>query len=144
MPANFDTPQDAEDAFYDAIDEQDLEAMMAVWDNSEQVACLLPMQPLVRGKVPVKEAWKPLLSGEFQVDIEVLHIQWVEWGDLAIHYLQEKAKIPGQTQAQPPVYATNIYRKSDSGWRMVLHQNSPAPLPPGMMPPGGPGLQMPS
>ena len=135
MHQEFATPQDAEDAFYDAIDENDLSAMMAVWENSDDVACLLPMQPLVRGRNRLREAWTPMLKGEFSIDIEVRHIHWIEASGLAIHLVQETANIGGQAQQQPPVYATNIYRKSEDGWRLVLHQNSPTPPPvPGMPP----------
>jgi ketosteroid isomerase-like protein len=143
MPTAFPTPQDAEDAFYDAIEEQNLAAMMAVWEDSDEVACLLPMQPLVQGRNALRNVWQPLMGPEFSVDIEVLHLRWIEFGELAIHYLQEKVTVSGQPQQQPPVYATNLYRKGTDGWRMVLHQNSPAPPPPGMMPPGGPRMQMP-
>jgi uncharacterized protein (TIGR02246 family) len=129
----FATPQDAEDAFYDAIDENDLAAMLAVWEDSDDVVCLLPMQPLVLGRAGLRNAWGPLLQGDFKVDIEVHHVHWIESADLAVHYLQEKANIAGQQQQQPPVYATNMYRKGADGWRMILHQNSPTPLPPGMM-----------
>lgn len=132
MP-QFATPQDTEDAFYDAIDENDLSAMLAVWENSDDVVCLLPMQPLVKGRTRLQEAWGPLLQGDFDLDIEVHHIHWIESDEFAVHYLQEKANIAGQQQKQPPVYAANMYRKGTDGWRMILHQNSPAP-PPGMMP----------
>ena len=134
MPTRFDTPQDAEDAFYDAIDDNDLDAMMGVWDESDDSACLLPMQPLVRGHGKIREAWASLLSGKYDVDIEVRHIHWIEIGDFAVHLLQERANVQGQPQQQPPVYATNVYRNGTGGWRIILHQNSPTPPPPGMMP----------
>lgn len=134
MSQEFATPQDAEDAYYDAIEDGDLSAMLAVWETSDDVVCLLPMQPLVQGHGKIREAWGPLLQSDVKVDIEVLHFHWIEAGDLAIHYLREKVNIPDQPQQQPPIYATNIYRKDGSGWHMILHQNSPAAPPPGMMP----------
>jgi len=134
MPQQFPTPQDAEDAYYDAIEEGDLDAMLAVWEQSDDVACLLPMQPLAQGHGMMREVWSALLQSAGKVDIEVLHSSWVESGDIAIHYLREKVNVPGQPQQQPPIYATNIYRKSGDGWHMILHQNSPAAPPPGMMP----------
>jgi len=134
MPQEFATPQDAEDAYYDAIEDSDLNAMLEVWEASEDIVCLLPMQPQVQGQGKIREAWGPLLQSGVKVDIEVLHIHWIEAGDLAIHYLREKVNIPDQPQQQPPIYATNIYRKDGSGWHMILHQNSPAPPPPGLMP----------
>lgn len=140
MTQTFASPQDAEDAFYDAIDDKDLDAMMAVWDNADHIACLLPMQPLTQGRVPMRAAWEAVLGGDFNLEIQVHHLQWIELGDVAVHYVQETATVSGQDRPQPPVYATNVYRKTGDSWHLVLHQNSPAPPPPGMMP----GMQMPS
>ncbi|MCX7168975.1 MAG: nuclear transport factor 2 family protein, partial [Proteobacteria bacterium] len=42
MPAKtiFPTPQDAEAAFYDALERADLEALMAVWAEDEEIVCI--------------------------------------------------------------------------------------------------------
>ncbi|MEA3275240.1 MAG: nuclear transport factor 2 family protein [Pseudomonadota bacterium] len=135
MTEDFVSPQDAEDAFYDALDDRDAERMQRVWEDSADIACLLPMQPLVHGG-DVHQVWKPLLEGDLRLDIQVRHIRWLEADGLAIHFVEERVSVPGQPQ-QPPVYATNVYRKGSAGWRMVLHQNSPTPPPPGAMPPLG-------
>ena len=135
MSIAFASPQDAEDAFYDAIDDKDLSAMMAVWDDADDVACLLPMRPLAQGRSELQDVWRQLLGAEFDLQIQVHHLRWVEGGDWAVHYLQEEVEAPGQPQ--PLVYATNVYRRGPSGWRMLLHQNSPAP-PPRMMHPDRP------
>jgi ketosteroid isomerase-like protein len=143
MPERYASPQDAEDAFYDAIDERNASRLRGVWEDSADIACLLPMQPLLLGD-QVHQAWAPLFGGNFHLDIEVTHIRWVMAGDLAIHYLEERVSVPGRP-AQPPVLATNIYRQGPEGWRLILHQNSRAPPPPGTpagIPPGlMPGLE---
>lgn len=142
MPQPFSSPQDAEDALYDAIDARDLDALLAVWEDSEAVACLLPMQALARGRAGLREAWRPLLTGPHPVELQVRHIQWLELGDIAIHYVEELASIPDQPQPMLPVYGTNVYRRGADGWRLILHQNSPTPPPPGLVPPmirGRPG-----
>ena len=131
MPELFATPQDAEDAFYDAIDEADAAKMRSVWDDSEGIACLLPMQALTLGP-DVHKIWDPVTRGEVRVDIQVRHLRWLELGEVAIHFVEEVVKIP-EGGSQPPMYATNVFRRKDSGWRMILHQNSPAPPPPGSM-----------
>jgi ketosteroid isomerase-like protein len=136
MATEYSTPQEAEDAFYDAIDDRSLDAMMGVWEHSDDIACLLPMQPLAQGRNQLLQTWKGLLEGDFSLEIQVHHIRWLELGDVAVHYCQEVARIAGQTQPQPPVHATNVYRKGGDGWHLILHQNSPAPPPPGMAPPG--------
>lgn len=139
MSIIFDTPADAEDAYYDAIDECDLEKMMSVWDDSPQAACLLPMQALQQGGDNIRQLWQPLLTPERRVDITVNHLQWIELDDVAIHLLEELVAQGPAPERQPPIYATNVFRRTDSGWRLLLHVNSPAPPPPGMMPPGFPG-----
>ncbi|EGW55735.1 YybH family protein [Candidatus Endoriftia persephonae] len=134
MTAPFDTPQDAEDAYYDAIDEGDLEAMMAVWEASEEILCLLPMMPAQHGPSAIHQAWQAIIGDGMKLDIEVKHLSWIESGDLAIHLIEERVAMPGQPQKQS-VYATNTYRKGADGWRILVHQNSPVPLPPEMMQP---------
>jgi uncharacterized protein (TIGR02246 family) len=134
MSAEHPTPQDAEDAFYDAIDERDADALQAVWEDSADIACLLPMQPMVHG-AEVHQAFRPLFEGEVKLEIQVRHIRWIEAGDLAIHMLEERVNVSGQPP-QAPIYAVNTYRRGDSGWRLLMHQNSPTPPPPGAMAPG--------
>jgi len=131
MAREYATAQDAEDAFYDAIDERDAELLRSVWESSENIACLLPMQPLLHGN-HVHEAFQPLIGGEILLDIQVRHIRWLEDGDLAIHFVEERVSIPGNPP-QPAVYALNIYRRGETGWRLLIHQNSPTPPPPGSM-----------
>lgn len=143
MPQELATPQDAEDAFYDAIDERDAEGLRSVWEDSADIACLLPMQPMLHG-ADVHEAFRPLTDGEVQLDIQVRHLRWLEAGVIAIHFVEERVSVPG-SPPQPAVYAVNIFRKGGSGWRLLIHQNSPTPPPPGsMFPPGMPPGQNPS
>jgi ketosteroid isomerase-like protein len=134
-PQAYTTPQDAEDAYYDAIDEQDLEALMAVWENSQEVLCLLPMMPAQSGKDGIRKLWEPLMQGDNSLDIQTRHLTWIETSDLAIHLIEELVRNPGQAGPQA-VYATNIFRRSGEGWRLLMHQNSPTPPPPGLHIPG--------
>jgi ketosteroid isomerase-like protein len=131
MSKTFPSPQDAEDAYYDAIEAQDLESMMQVWEDSDETLCLLPMQPAQRGPASIRRAWEPLLSGQISLDIEVKHLAWIESGPLAIHLVEEHVRVAGQADKQT-VYACNIYRQSDRGWHILMHQNSPTPPPPGL------------
>ena len=135
MPTSHATPQEAEDAYYDAIDELDIEALMGVWEESEEVLCLLPMMPAQRGKGAIREAWSALLQPDHRLDMEVVHLSWIETGELAIHLVEERVKTPQQPEAQR-VYASNIYRKGPQGWQLLMHQNSPTPPPPGFQMPG--------
>ncbi len=135
MSTIYKTAADAEDAYYDAIDESDLEKMMSVWENSPQVACLLPMQPMHHGVEAIRRMWKPMLDPQLKVDITVNHLQWIEEGNIAIHILEEMVTLVANGERQPPIYATNVYRKAADGWHLLMHLNAPSPPPPGSTPP---------
>ncbi|MCU7842798.1 MAG: nuclear transport factor 2 family protein [Candidatus Thiodiazotropha sp. (ex Monitilora ramsayi)] len=134
MSTSHPSPQDAEDAYYDAIDDQDLEAMMSVWEESDETLCLLPMMPAQRGTGAIRQCWEPFLQGDMKFDIEIKHLSWIESGEIAIHLVEERVKVPGQGEPQS-VYASNIFRKGSEGWRLLMHQNSPTPPPPGLQMP---------
>jgi len=132
MAETYATAQDAEDAFYDALEERSAQRMASVWDDTPDIACLLPMQPLLLGE-EVGRLWAALFAAGDPIDLQVRHLRWVELGDVAIHYVQEWITPPPGRRAPPPVYATNVFRRGPSGWNLVLHQNSPTPPPPGAM-----------
>ncbi len=129
----FDTPQDAEDAYYDALEAGDSAAMAQVWDDSDEIACLLPMTPLVLGR-EVLQLWRSIFEQAGAFDIQVRHLAWIETGDTAIHLIEERTQGQNPSQPAPAIYGTNLFRRGPDGWRLLMHQNSPTP-----MPPGGPG-----
>ncbi len=130
----FDTAQDAEDAFYDALEAGDADAMARVWEDSEAIACLLPMTPLVIGR-EVLQLWRSIFEQSGAFDIQVRHLAWIDAGDTAIHLIEERThqgqQGAGSGPAAPAIYGTNVFRKGADGWRLLMHQNSPTPPPPG-------------
>jgi ketosteroid isomerase-like protein len=136
MSQSHASPQDAEDAYYDALEEGDLDRLMAVWEDSDEINCLLPMQALVQGRTAVRSAFEPLIGAGRGVALSVHHLHWAEGVELAVHWVEESAEPPPGRPAVK-VYAINIYRLGNDGWHLLAHQNAPTPPPPGMMPPGG-------
>jgi hypothetical protein len=49
---------------------------------------------------------------------------------IAIHSVYEQITVAGQGTSRTPMLATNIYQRTDHGWRMVAHHASPAPVAP--------------
>jgi hypothetical protein len=130
MPQTYHTPQQAEDAFYDALEEGDPDKLLSVWAESDDVRCLLPMQPIVLGHKGVTDLFTKVLSGGRGVSLAIKHLGWIETDDIAIHHVEETI----QTQAsgappQAPLYGINIYRRLAGSWRLIVHMNSPTPPP---------------
>jgi len=135
MSSLFNSAADVEDAYYDAIEEGDLDKLMSVWADSEDIACLLPMQPIQLGKSAVRELWQRNFEQQMSIEITVHHLRWIEQGDIAIHLLEEVVTAPGSPQRPPPIYACNLFLRDASGWHLLQHINSPGPPPSGILPP---------
>ncbi len=123
---HYETPQDVEDAYYDALEAGDLVTMTDVWERSDKIACLLPMAPLAIGQ-DVQRLWRAIFEQGARFEIEVRHHLWIETGDLAIHLIEERIADQHDGAQDPAIYGTNIFRYGADGWRLVLHQNSPFP-----------------
>lgn len=145
MSERFETAQDAEDAFYDAFEERDLEKIMSAWSESDDIICIQPMRNQVQGRTAVRKSWEEVFSANMKLNIEILHKHWFEADDVAVHIVLEQLIFnENRTQMPPPLIATNVYRKDEQGWHMVLHHVSPPPPPPMPQVPGvGPGMKPP-
>ncbi|NEX21725.1 nuclear transport factor 2 family protein [Thiorhodococcus mannitoliphagus] len=132
----FETPQDVEDAYYDALEGGDVEAMARIWESSQDVVCLLPMTPMARGP-QVQRLWQAIFEQGGKFDLQVRHLAWIEGDEVAIHLVEERSPNQGPGQAPPPIYATNVFRRGPEGWRLLMHQNSPTPPPPPSVPDKG-------
>lgn len=131
MTDTFESAQAAEDAFYDALDEADLERLLAVWAESDDISCLLPMHPLIQGRAGITEQFTQLFAEGHGVSLSIRHLHWIESGDMAIHHVEERIEDPpADRHPPPPFYGTNIYRREDGGWRLLVHLNAPTPPPP--------------
>jgi ketosteroid isomerase-like protein len=130
MPQTYDTPQEAEDAYYDALEEGNLEQLLSVWADSDDICCLLPMYPMIQGRKGVEDVFGHLFSQGHGVELSVTHLGWIQTDDIAIHQVEENLqRVPPDTPPPPPFYGTNIYRKDTHGWQLIVHQNAPTPQP---------------
>lgn len=137
-PPRFDTAEAAEAAFYAAFESADLEAMMNVWDEADDIVCVHPMGPRLEGRAAVAESWRRLFSGGPSLRFEPVDRQVYPGRDLAVHCLHEDIRHgPGHGQ-QSRVIATNVYRHTAQGWRMIMHHATPADSV-AQKPPGPPG-----
>jgi ketosteroid isomerase-like protein len=128
----FPTAQDAENAFYEALERRDLEAMMAVWSEDEEILCVHPMGPRLTGQDQVRASWAKLFSGDTAARVHISHQVAITGMMIAVHSVQENFTLEGaqgqRLEDRPaPIVATNVYLRMGAGWRMIVHHASPAP-----------------
>ncbi|MEW6690585.1 MAG: SgcJ/EcaC family oxidoreductase [Pseudomonadota bacterium] len=123
----FPTAQDAENAFYEALERSDLEAMMQVWAEDDEIVCVHPAGQRLAGQEQVREGWRQMFAGGASLRVRITQRVAVTGMMLAVHSVHENITVTGEKRARPPVVATNVYLRTAAGWRMVVHHASPAP-----------------
>ncbi len=125
--SSFPTPQDAEAAFYEALEASDLEAMMEVWADDEEIVCVHPGGPRLSGYDQVRAGWAQIFAAGQKLKVQLSHQVALPGMMLVVHSVHENILVPGEARARPPVASTNVYLRTANGWRMILHHGSPAP-----------------
>ena len=126
---SYNTPEEAESAFYHSFESSDPTAMMKVWDQADDIVCIHPFGTRLEGVAAVREAWSNLLKGKQRLIFRVETSWTYATGDLVVHAVLEHIRIHGDDTDHMPIIATNAYRRTSDGWRMVLHHASPQPKP---------------
>ena len=113
---------DANQAFYDAFEARDLDAMSEVWEHSDRVICTHPGWITLRGWSSVAASWMTLFQNEQRLQF-ILTNEFVEIvGDAAWVTLNENIL---DTAAASTVAAVNVFVRRPGGWQMVVHHASP-------------------
>ena len=125
----FPTAQDAQNAFYEALERCDLEGMMAVWAEDEEIVCVHPAGPRLAGLAEVRASWELIFAGGPGTRVQITHKVETSGIMLAVHSVHENFSVPGGERPPARVVATNVYLRGAAGWRMIVHHASPAPGP---------------
>ncbi len=124
----FSTPQEAETAFYEALQHADLEALMAVWAEDEEIICILPGGPRLAGYASIREAWRSIFESGRRFSITLSQAVVIQGMLVSVHSLHEQITLKGGELGQTaPVLTTNVYIRSALGWRMLVHHASLTP-----------------
>jgi ketosteroid isomerase-like protein len=124
---SYPTPQDAEAAFYEALESGDLDAMMQVWADDEEIVCVHPGGERLSGYERVRDSWSQLFAGGQRLKVQLSDQVHVQGMMLSVHSLHENIAMQGEGKPRPTVVTTNIYMRAASGWRMIAHHASLAP-----------------
>jgi ketosteroid isomerase-like protein len=119
------TPDDTEAAFYEALQQADIDRLMACWADEDDIVCVHPGGPRLVGMGAVRGAFEALFAnGAVQVQPE--RVRRLETAHCSVHSVIERVAVLGDDGIQVAwVTSTNVYLKTAQGWRMVAHHASP-------------------
>ena len=120
---------EANDAFYQALTQHDLAAMIELWFPADWAECVHAGWTALRGWDAVLDGWRLVFdsSSRFAVvpsDVRVRIVADVAW----VSCLERIAAAEGDQIHTSLTHATNLFVRHDGRWRMVLHHASPVPF----------------
>jgi ketosteroid isomerase-like protein len=122
----FPTPADAANAFYEAFEARDIEAMMAVWAEDEEIICVHPGGPRLVGYAAVRASWTELFAGETRLRLHLSGPLLLQTIAMAVQSVTEQLTFGEESESRGSVEATNIFLQTPVGWRMLAHHASPS------------------
>lgn len=127
-PAAFaaDSPDEIEARFYAALQQADLEALMALWADDDEIVCVHPGGPRVVGAGAIRASFEAIFAHN-AIPVQPQQVHRLHAMGCAVHHLVERiAVVTAEGEQVAWVLATNVYLKTAQGWRMVAHHASPA------------------
>lgn len=119
------SPDEAEARFYEALQTGDLERLMALWIDDDDAVCVHPGGARLVGTTAIRAGFEAIFaSGGIPVRPE--QVRRITLADAALHHLVERIEVPGEQGPQTAwVVASNLYVRTDMGWRIAAHHASP-------------------
>ena len=125
MSIHFNSAEEAEDAFYRAFQELDLELMDQVWSDLPETSCLHPGGGLLLGKPAVRQSWSEIFAAAERPSMVHRCLQVTTNGDLSVHQVEELIRHGGDPEDKASrVVSTNVYHRDRNGWHLLIHHAS--------------------
>ena len=111
------------EAFYDAFNARDMDAMDRLWAKLAPVVCLHPGSTALHGRTQVIRSWQSILSSDGAPRVSVEGPRVVILGETAMVLCYERVTDP-DTGTGAVLAATNVFVREGGEWRLVHHHSS--------------------
>jgi ketosteroid isomerase-like protein len=134
----------ANTALYNAFESADVDGMQEIWDDADDVVCVHPGWPMLRGRPQVLRSWSVIMANTAYIQFILTDVSVDVSGDLAVVTCEENiltsVSDDGGFGENARVVSTNVFRRRPDGWRLWVHHGSPVLSPPEPTPEeGAPG-----
>jgi len=117
--------EQVEHDFYQALQQGDLQRLMACWVDDDDAMCVPPGAEPLRGLAAIRGLFTELFVAG-GVRVQVVQCRRSQGLDYAVHWVTEHVQVQSeQGTAVAVVFATNVYVKTPAGWRLLTHHASP-------------------
>lgn len=114
--------------FYQALSVADIDAMRSVWHKSQEVRCLHPGWQAVEGHDNILRSWSAIFVNQGPLHIWPTNIEISVENEIAtVECIENIDARQTEAGAIMLVRATNTFRRTSGGWKMVSHAAVAAP-----------------
>lgn len=122
---NFSSPEDLEQAFYEAIAKGDADRLIQLWADDEETLCVHPTGVRLLGNALIRESWRSIFTTA-RIRIQAETVAHWRSSILAIHHLTETLFVGDDPSPHGPLHTTQVYTRGAHGWRIVSRHASAA------------------
>jgi len=117
--------REANERFYRAFEQLDVDEMEAAWSHGEHVKCVHPGWPLLCGWPAIRESWQSIFASTAEMRFTIADVNVVTADTMACVTCTESilAEVQGRISVTS-ILATNVFERAPQGWRMILHHAS--------------------
>ncbi|MEZ0068852.1 ketosteroid isomerase-like protein [Streptacidiphilus sp. MAP12-20] len=126
-------------ALYAALETGDLDALTDVWvsgaeaDDVHGAVCVHPGWPVLRGRASVLRSYALIMAHTEYIQFFLTDVEVEVLGDVALVTCTENILSGGEAEEEGElgplvggrVVATNLFRRTEEGWRLWSHHGSP-------------------
>ncbi len=112
--------------FYEAFEAFDMDAMRRVWAQRRQDICVHPGWEILHGWREIRESLRAIFANTGFVRFELAEVVVEITGDIAqVSCVEGLFSVIEQQTIHSRVACTNLFLRTDTGWKMILHHGSP-------------------
>jgi ketosteroid isomerase-like protein len=135
-PSDGDVLLELNQDLYTAFENADLDGMDALWAGNglaESVVCVHPGWPTLRGRDEVMRSWAMIMANTSYIQFVLTDIEVAVAGEVAVVTCVENiiTAADDDSESESTAFAgakgvaTNVFRRTDSGWRLWVRHGSP-------------------
>ena len=119
----------ANDTFYRALEKHELDTMDRLWLHDGWVRCVHPGRDALVGWPAVRRSFEEIFASTRWLHVTPTEIDVLVFGEIGVIACVENITTESEDEMGMMVaQATNIFRLTDFGWRMMHHHASSAPV----------------
>jgi ketosteroid isomerase-like protein len=113
-------------AFYQAFEQLDVEALGLIWSKDPKVTCIHPGRNLLRGWEQIRFSWDQIFRNTKQLEVAADVLATEIQGNLAYVILVENlVQVVPERRMEVQTMVTNVFEYDGSNWFVIHRHASP-------------------